>query len=451
MVSDFDVNSEHDSPPSKWGILPTDVLILLKARYWQNRKKLKSLLSGEIEFPLKVFLKPPKGNAALQHILHFQEFVLSWKEFEKGNCEPEGSGCVVIWEHRIFRSLSEQEIPTHLIIADIGSLAGLLGCNEVRQLREWQSRIQYIFDALSSQLNQCIDDVIDSAQGPHHQYANTYDQSAKDFRETRDRELFLALITHLETLDNFNRSDLELLSKLIPQLHEGMGEGGYLRALPVTFVDTKFIENNLRIIESIVAALIDGAAKEIGLMRWLNCKNKPKDWLLVKPLCQQTKAALGSMPLLRLSSDILLDFVLPATNILVIENEQSCLVLNNIPNTIAVSGGGKNIAWLQAEWLAGKNVGYWGDIDSEGFSILSDARGKLSNITPLMMNAVTVEAFEARMVAEPESVTKDPVAMTDIELALFKKLRSNFYANKRLEQERLPIEHVMKNIESWIV
>ncbi len=430
-----DANSRHDSSKPKWGLLPTDVLESLKAKYWHNRRKLKSLLNGDTKFPLEVPLKPPTGNAALQNFSHYQKFVISWKTFSKDSCVSEGKGGVVRWEGRTFRSLSDQEIPTHLSIPDIGSLAGLLGSNEERQLREWQSKIKYIFNSLSSELNQNID--------ASNQHANTSN------RATRDRELFLALIAHLEALDNFNGSDLELLGKLIPQLQQGMGEGCYLRALPVTFVDTKFIEKNLRIIESIAAVLIDSAAKEVGLMSWLDCREKPKDWLLVKPLCEETRKSLGGAPLLRLSSDTLHKFELSASNILVIENEQSCLALNNVPNTIAVSGGGKNVAWMTAEWLRLKKVGYWGDIDSEGFSILSDARSKLSSITVLMMDEVTVETFEERMVAEPDSVLKDPVALTNIELVLFKRLRSDHYTNRRLEQERLPMDYVIDNIASW--
>ena len=429
------MTSDANSRPS-WGLLPADVLESLKVKHWQNRSKLKSLLNGDTEFPLEVPLKPPTGNAALRNISHFQKFVTCWKAFSKDDNESERQGCEVRWESRTFRSLFEQEIPTRLSIADIGSLAWLLGSNEERQLREWQSKIAHIFDSLSSELNKCAD---------------TFNKNA-DASSTamRDQALFLALIAHLESLDGFNYSDLGLLAKLMPQLQQGMGEGCYLRALPVTFVDTKFIEKNLRIIESLTAALIDGAAKEIGLMNWLNCREKPKDWLLIKPLCKQTTQSLGGVPLLRLSSDTLLEFELPAINILVIENEQCCLALNNVANTIAVSGGGKNVAWMKAEWLTEKNVGYWGDIDSEGFGILGDARSKLSSITPLMMDAMTVETFEERMVAEPDSVSKDCVALTNIELALFKRLRSDHYANTRLEQERLPMDYVMKNIASWI-
>ena len=69
-------------------------------------------------------------------------------------------------------------------------------------------------------------------------------------------------------------------------------------------------------------------------------------------------------------------------------------------------------------------VGYWGDIDSEGLAILSDARSRLSSITPLMMDELTVKTFAERMVPEPDSVSKDPVALTETELALFKGLRA---------------------------
>ncbi|PID43347.1 MAG: hypothetical protein CSA52_02250 [Gammaproteobacteria bacterium] len=431
---------------TSWGLLPEDVRQTLKVKCWQNPRKLKSLLSGEQSFPLVVPLKPPRGNAAILNIRHFQDFVLSWKRFsqdsiqsslqvtgQQGN-ESNSIGCEVIWEKRNYRSLAEQDIPTHLIIADVGSLACLLGPDEERQLQRWLVKIRYVFESLRLQSL--------SLQINGHQ--------ASSRQNDCDHKLFQALIDHLATLDSFEQGDLELLIRLLPQLQKGMGRGCYLRALPVTFVDTKFIEKNLRIIESVVAALVDRDVKDAGLMSWLDCKEKPKDWLLIKPLCEETRELLGGLPLLRLSSDTLQDFALPARNILVIENEQSCLALRDIRNTIAVSGGGKNVSWMKAGWLAGKNVGYWGDIDSEGLSILSDARSKLSSITPLMMDELTVKAFEERMVPEPDPVSREPVALTEKELALYKDLRADRYVGKRLEQERLPMEYVVQNIDAWL-
>jgi len=419
--------SEKNSRPA-WGLLQQDAVELLRAKYWNNTKALKSLLTGNTEFPIQISLKPPKGNAALNNISHFQDFVDSWKSFCE-QAEYESIQVNVHWETVIFRSISEQQVPTYLTIPDISSLSRMLGDAEEQQLRDWQSRILYIFDSLSIEL----------AKRPVHPIRSTY-----------ERELFSTLIANLEILSGFSKLDLELLVKLIPQLHKGMGRGSYLRALPVIFVDTKFIEKNLKLIESVTAAILDCSAKEMGLLSWLDCRDKPKDWLLVKPLCKSAADALGGLPLLRMSSETLLQFELPAKNILVIENEQSCLSLDNIPDTIAVSGGGKNVSWMRADWLANKKVAYWGDVDSEGLSILSDVRSKLSTVVPLMMDSETVEAYRNRMVDEPESVAREPVALTGCELMLFRMLRNGDYGSTRLEQERLPVDYVHRKLMLWI-
>ncbi|HCK92899.1 MAG TPA: hypothetical protein DHW71_07930, partial [Gammaproteobacteria bacterium] len=72
-------------------------------------------------------------------------------------------------------------------------------------------------------------------------------------------------------------------------------------------------------------------------------------------------------PLMRLTSHTLKSYDFPADNILIIENDQSCYSLPKMPNTIAISGGGKNVAWLFESCLLNKNLAYWGDIDADGF------------------------------------------------------------------------------------
>lgn len=436
VASEANIGPTLDKPT--WGLLLEDVVDNLKHKQWRNSGKLKRLLKEDSAFPIEIALKAPRGNTALEDIHHFQRFVSSWKAFSE---DKSRHACEVKWESRTFRSLAEQQIPTHFKILNIGALACLLGKNEEHQLNKRRLKIAYISNALAA-LHENTTSVEQRRDKKH--------AGEDSDGNSKQRALFLTLIDNLERLDKFNSSDLELLVKLIPQLKQGMAEGCYLRALPVKFVDTKFIENNLRIIESIAMALIDETIGEMGLLSWLHCRQKPKDWLLVKPLCEQTIKALGGIPLLRLSSDTLLDFELPARNILVVENEQPCLSLGNVPDTISISGGGKNVAWMNAKWLRNKRVGYWGDIDSEGLGILSDARSKLSTLAPLMMDIATVEAYQERIVAEPDSVSKEPIALTGEESALFKVLRSKKYNGARLEQERLPLDYVMQNIASWI-
>ena len=116
--------SEKNSRPA-WGLLQQDAVELLRAKYWNNTKALKSLLTGNTEFPIQISLKPPKGNAALNNISHFQEFVDSWKSFCE-QAEYESIRVNVHWETVIFRSISEQQVPTYLTIPDISSLSRIV-------------------------------------------------------------------------------------------------------------------------------------------------------------------------------------------------------------------------------------------------------------------------------------------------------------------------------------
>ncbi len=432
--------ASNSNKKPNWGLLPEDVKSILKSRYWQNRSRLKKLLLGGEEFPISLPLKPPRGNTALDNINHFQVFISSWKIFlasqisqtDVGNekCSNDVQNKIrVVWKEQNFRLLSQQQIPTHIQIPDIVSLAHLLGEDEAHQLSEWQSKIAYVINSLASKAN---------CQSSHSQH-------------TEDKKnLFDALVDSLDSIEKLSNSDLELLVVVIPQLRKGMGKGCYLRELPIIYVDTKFVEKNKRIIESITAAIIDRTVNAAGLLNWLKCEEKPKDWLLIKPLCPISREALGGIPLLRISCDTLTGFELPAMNILVVENEQSCLSLGQFRNTIAISGGGKNIEFLSATWLKNKNVGYWGDIDSEGLKILSDARSQFGGLTPLMMDEKTVLVFEERMVPEPESVFKVPCSLTGDELTLFNNLRSKKYKDSRLEQERLPRDYVASVLNGWL-
>lgn len=99
-------------------------------------------------------------------------------------------------------------------------------------------------------------------------------------------------------------------------------------------------------------------------------------------------------------SNTLREYELPASNILVVENMQSGLALPEMSDTIAVVGEGGNVAWVDAPWLKNKRLGYWGDIDTWGLSILSDVREKGVTIQSLMMDHKTVRLHEERMVVE---------------------------------------------------
>ncbi|MGB5680024.1 MAG: Wadjet anti-phage system protein JetD domain-containing protein, partial [Gammaproteobacteria bacterium] len=221
--------------------------------------------------------------------------------------------------------------------------------------------------------------------------------------------------------------------------------------LPLKEVDTKFLENNLTLISDLLDAHFDGEiSRANGLVNWLGCLDLPKAWLMVRPLCRHTRQNLCGLPILQLSAQTLRETTLPAGNILVVENNQSGYGLPALDDTIAVFGGGANVSWLDAEWLHGKNVAYWGDIDTWGFSILSDARRYLSDLKALMMDKQTFIKFRQRAIEEPSPVEQLPPNLFAEEIELFDALQQGDYRHSRLEQERLSSDYIANQLLSWV-
>ncbi|MDO7208844.1 DUF2220 family protein [Acinetobacter nosocomialis] len=393
-----------------WGLLPDDVIAQLRKKEWDHQRHLKQRLRHQRPFPIVLSLKAPTGQQAMSNLDHFHTFFKAWKNF----VYPD----LVEWQQRQFKQLATQQVPVKLIIPTLDVMVDVLG---------QQQRFKKISDKISYLLLQPF-------VQPQVEYA-----------------LFCTLIEYLELLEKYREADWQLLIQLISQLKANMGAGHYLRALPLQHVDTKFLERNVLLVEAICDVLYHGEVQAAGgLLNWLNCLDHPKGWLMIKPLCTLVQQSLGGLPVFQLSTDVLIQFELPAQHIIVIENVQSGLALPVMENTIVVCGGGKNIKWLDAPWLQNKQVYYWGDIDSEGLNILSMVRHKVPDVIPLMMNEATLLQFQDKMVDEPDSVFLEPKYLTDEELILFHQLRSKAYINKRLEQERITNDWIRENLKRQI-
>ena len=393
------------SRPSSWGILPEEAKDIIRRREWDKPASLKARLSGTKEFPIRLGLKPPKGNSASADMAHFQRFVDEWKVFPHQD--------LVQWSTKTFRDLAEQLIPTFIVIHSIRDLIDFLGSEALSRSKIWEHNMMPLLQI--------------------------------------DNRLYPALVKHLETIEKLCRPEVELLALLIPQLKPGMGEGLYLRALPLVGIDTKFLENHQVLVEELTNTIHHGTVLASGgLASWLHCKTSPKGWLTIRPLCLDTTSKLGGISILKMASNSLREYELPASNILVVENIQSGLALPEMPATIAVVGGGKNVAWMDAPWLRNKHVGYWGDIDTWGLSILSDVREKCVTVQPLMMDLKTVRLHEERMVVESKSVKNCPASLIEEEVKLFNDLLSGRFHSSRLEQERLSADYININLMEWL-
>ena len=396
--------SKMDNTVPDWGLLPSAVKLHVIMTEWDNRGRFKTRLLNQRPFPIKINLKPPKGRRAVYALEHFDAYVSAWKNYPRQDW--------LEWQFRTYRDIGQKDVPQYLVLSNIKDLIDYLGEVAETTCRQWAETMAPLL-ALPSDT------------------------------------LYPVLVKHLEALEALSAAESQRMADLIQQLKAGLGAKNYLRALPV--VDVEYLDQYRAMIVDILDALHAGAITQAGgLEAWLECAQNPTDWLWVRPLCAAAQQKMGGFPIMQLPQDVLRQHPLPATNILVIENRQPGLGLLELDDTIAVLGGGKNIAWMDALWLQDKRVGYWGDIDTWGLAILRDVRQHMPTVTPLMMDQATWERFATQRIEEPNSLADSPAGLTVAEQQLFADLRTAEGSVYRLQQERISTDYSGKILQEWV-
>jgi hypothetical protein len=85
-------------------------------------------------------------------------------------------------------------------------------------------------------------------------------------------------------------------------------------------------------------------------------------------------------------------------------------------------------------WLADCDVYYWGDIDEQGFQILSRLRSKFPSIRSVMMEVDTFEKYR-HLTGAGEKAGKPPSNLTTEKQQAYDIVARE---NLRLEQEKIP-------------
>src|SRR5262249_18069410 len=90
---------------------------------------------------------------------------------------------------------------------------------------------------------------------------------------------------------------------------------------------------------------------------------------------------------------------------------------------------------------------YWGDLDTEGFEILSSLRALHPATHSFLMHEDTVERRQPRAGSGTGRLTDLPVHLTESEQAAFLRCRDH---NLRIEQERLPQSEVTAAMQNLV-
>ena len=231
----------------------------------------------------------------------------------------------------------------------------------------------------------------------------------------------------------------------------------YIRELPIQ-IHTKFIEEN----KALIKELLDIVIEEYVNQEYTLLKDFEKHFnlkyaeptvrfrILDKNISQQYFSGIDDLSI-TVSQFEQLD--LPIKNVLIVENKTNlltiALTLPELKETIVVFGSGYKVENMKnVKWFKQMKLFYWGDLDAQGFEILSQFRGYFSHVKSTLMDKLTFERCFEKYKGTMSKISVK-LNLTNEEQQLYELLKVN---NWRLEQEKIPFEYsneiIFKNIQN---
>jgi len=218
----------------------------------------------------------------------------------------------------------------------------------------------------------------------------------------------------------------------------------YIREISLEEIDTKYIQKHIKILDTLLSCIM-----QVDPLKSLREYAFEKKYCLKYPLPQIRFRILDKNLFIAGLSDITLNIDefakldIACKEVFIVENKMTTLAFPDRKESIVIFGSGYKVGALKdVAWLQEKKVYYWGDIDAEGFAILSQIRGYFTNIQSLCMDEKTLQTFEHFVVEDEKATFKELQHLTPQERKLYKKLN-----NRRLEQERIPFAWFLQIID----
>jgi hypothetical protein len=371
-------------------ITPQEITRKARSHY---RAFLRSALCHEPFFPLEIPFGKPSATTDYATLRHWVE------QLQKGSKSALGYGYTVELRARKMQRYGQQSLPERIYIESEMDFLRLI--QKQREAGDWRKRV----DLTREQLPQL---------------------------ETWISKQLSQFLAHLDDWPELLLVCQYFMANPRPQL--------YMRELPIR-VHTKFIETHQPVLRSLLEFLIPADAfrpEEMSFERRFFLRyDEPV--IRCRLLDARLQQHLGwpaddlSVPLSQAAT-----WNISSLRVFIIENRMNFLTFPSTPDGIALWGSGFHAANLREwPWLHACHLWYWGDLDAQGFEILSQVRRYFAHTRSLMMNEMTWERYQAYAVAGTPTTMKSTLLLTPEEYALYQMLTEQ---QLRLEQEH--IEHV---------
>ena len=375
---------------------PDDIQKELKRRFKNGHREWLDT-SGHPEqpeasaWPLEVTLGIPTENQALKQVEDVRAWVAAWQSWR-------GIG-LLSWSDRRWRKLGTQRIPEKLVLGSPAEVAQWIG-----ETDRW-----------------------DRAQQRYRELIGRWPQLANK------------LPRYFDILADYNEVDYRRLIDMVAWIDKNPASNLYPRQLPVSGLDSKWLEKRKGLLADLVDAVRGEPSSEGDFFQRCGLKAPPQ-LIRLRILDDSLRQRVGGLSDISAPWEQLAVLDLTVSNVFIVENLQTGLAFDDLPGSAVIMQLGYGVDVLgRLPWVTRARCIYWGDLDTHGFAILNRARGYLPELKSVLMDEETLRNHQDLWVEEKNQHRAETLPLLrDPEQAVYLAIKRNTWGqNVRLEQERI--------------
>jgi hypothetical protein len=383
---------------------PDDIREIINRKYQNNHREwLKVTVSDNDPrtlWPLEINLDIPTEREAIQQQEGVRAWITTWK-----SCRENGT---LVWAERHWRSLGVQVVPQKLILNQPTDAVSWIGGTEA-----WSNALER-YKTLIQRWPALID----------------------------------ILPKYYNVLANVDGCNFLRITEMLSWICANPGSGLYPRQIPVTGVDSKWLESHKGLVCDLVSAIQGTNEREFFTV----CGLKPPPQLIrLRILDPEIRSRIGGICDISAPCEEIANLDIKPTHVFIVENLQTGLAFEDLAGSVVIMALGYNVDVLgRIPWLSHARCIYWGDIDTHGFAILNRARTYLPSLEAVLMDKPTLFAHSDLWVQEKDqSASAELPLLTNEEPEIFLSLKNNVWGQQvRLEQERICWDTAWKTIQA---
>lgn len=359
----------------------------------------------ENQWPFEIKLGIPTESQAKKQLADVRVWVETWQSWN-------GVGDL-IWSEKHWRTLGTQRVPEKIVFSDPSDVA-----KWIDETERWEKAKQRYCDFIN-----------------------------------RWPMLSSKLPRYYDLLADYSEVDYQRLLDMITWISLNPYSNLYIRQLPVPGLDSKWLEGRKGVLTDLIGEIKGEDSSNVGFFQLCGLKIPPQ-LIRIRILDHELRKKIGGLGDISAPVEQLAKLDIPVKNIFIVENLQTGLAFNDLPESIVIMQLGYAVDVLgNLPWVTKANCIYWGDLDTHGFAILSRARTYFPHLSSVMMDEETLHNHQELWVEEPVQHGAETLPMlNDKEQVVYNGIKHNVWGqNIRLEQERISWDYAWNKLRRILV